>query len=173
MLFVTDNCMDIIIRKEKISDKDEIFKLNKQAFNNGPEAELVDRIRESDAEYFSFVAVVKGKIVGHSMYSTVYIDGSPAGLGLAPVAVLPEYQHKGIGAKLIACTLEKLKKYDLIVVLGDNKYYSRFGFQPASTVGLKSTYDVPDEYFMAISYNNAGWNNKIVRYNKVFDSLNC
>lgn len=164
--------MEITIRKEKLSDKDEIFKLNKLAFNNGLEAELVDKIRESDAEYFSFVAIAEGKLAGHIMYSTVYIDEQPAGLGLAPVAVLPEYQHKGIGSKLINHTLEELKSYDLIVVLGDNKYYSRFGFQPAPARGLKSTYDVPDEYFMAISYNNSTWQNKTVHYHSVFNILN-
>lgn len=163
--------MNIILRAEKEIDKDEIFKVNQLAFNRNAEANLVNLIRDSDAEYYSCVALFNDKIIAHIMYSTVYIDNVPAGLGLAPVAVLPEYQNRGIGTKLIKFTLNELKKCNLIVVLGDDKFYSRFGFKPASNFGLKSTYDVPEQYFMAISSGNSKWQNKIVNYHPVFKTL--
>lgn len=74
--------MNIILRAEKEIDKDEIFKVNQLAFNRNAEANLVNLIRDSDAEYFSCVALFRDKIIAHIMYSTVYIDNVPADWGL-------------------------------------------------------------------------------------------
>ncbi|NIV15430.1 MAG: GNAT family N-acetyltransferase, partial [Aliifodinibius sp.] len=71
-------------------------------------------------------------------------------MGLAPMAVLPQYQKKGIGGKLVKAGLKECKKlgFDVVVVLGHPEYYPRFGFIPASQKGLCCEYDVPDEVFM-------------------------
>lgn len=73
-------------------------------------------------------------------------------LALAPVSVLPDYQSKGIGKKLILEALQKAKElgYQSVVVLGHPEYYPKFGFQKASHWRIKAPFDVPDEVFMAL-----------------------
>ncbi|MFA5471249.1 MAG: N-acetyltransferase [Acholeplasmataceae bacterium] len=71
---------------------------------------------------------------------------------MAPVSVLPEYQNKGIGSKLILQGLKISKEmgFESIIVLGHDKYYPRFGFCPASKWGIKAPFNVPNESFMAL-----------------------
>jgi putative acetyltransferase len=88
------------------------------------------------------------------MFSPVTIAPEQAGfngIGLAPVAVLPEFQKKGIGSHLICEGLERCRDagYQIVVVLGDHTFYERFGFSRAGDYGLGNEYGV-DEDFMAI-----------------------
>jgi putative acetyltransferase len=74
-------------------------------------------------------------------------------LSLAPLAVLPEHQGKGIGGRLIeeGIAIAKTMGYESIIVVGHPEYYPRFGFQPAGKWGIKPPYEgVPDEAFMAL-----------------------
>jgi Predicted acetyltransferase len=74
------------------------------AFGRETEANLVDKLR-GIASTFSFVAVQSDRIVGHLLFSPVAVAGKCSSnlsiLGLAPVAVLPDYQRQGIGSLLI------------------------------------------------------------------------
>jgi putative acetyltransferase len=83
----------------------------------------------------SLVAVEKEKIVGHILFSSAIIEGEHGvvkGMGLAPMAVLPEFQRQGIGSQLVKAGIEKLRKTKcpFIIVLGHPEYYPRFGFEP-------------------------------------------
>ena len=69
------------------------------------------------------------------------------GLGLAPLAVKPAHQKKGIAAALVQEGLERCGGY--VVVLGDPAYYHRFGFRRARDFGLENEYGA-DEEFMAL-----------------------
>ena len=73
-------------------------------------------------------------------------------MGLAPMAVASQYQHKGIGSKLIKAGLEQCQAlgYDAVIVLGHPDYYPKFGFVPSVKYNIKSEYDVPDEVFMVL-----------------------
>ncbi len=80
------------------------------------------------------------------------------GMGLAPMAVLPEFQHQGIGSQLVKVGLDFVNKakYPFVIVLGHPTYYPRFGFVPASRYGIKSEYEnVPDEAFMILVFDQA------------------
>jgi putative acetyltransferase len=108
------------------------------------------------ASTFSFVALPSDRIVGHILFSPVVVEGKCSSnlsiLGLAPVAVLPEYQRQGIGTLLIQQGLEECRRsgFHAVVVLGHPDFYSRFGFIPASRKSLKCEYDVPEEAFMVL-----------------------
>jgi len=74
------------------------------------------------------------------------------GTGLAPLAVLPEYQKKGIGTQLIQTSIARIKKggCPFIIVIGHPEYHVRFGFERAGRFGISSEWKVPDEVFMIL-----------------------
>ncbi|MEG3981392.1 N-acetyltransferase [Microcoleus sp. D3_18a_C4] len=143
------------IRTEKPEDVEAVRNINIAAFGRENEANLVDRLR-GIASTFSFVAVQSDRIVGHIFFSPVVVAGKCSStlsiLGLAPVAVLPNYQRQGIGTLLIREGLKECGRsgFQAVVVLGHPDFYPRFGFIPASRKTLKCEYDVPDEAFMVL-----------------------
>ena len=147
----------LVIRTETAGDIHAVRKLNKKAFKGNSESKLVDAIREAD--YFipglSIVAEKGGIIVGHILFSPIKIkeEGvtTPA-LALAPMAVLPEYQNQGVGSALIKYGLKECGKlgHKIIVVVGHDEYYPRFGFVRAMSKGLKLPFEAPDEVFMVL-----------------------
>jgi putative acetyltransferase len=144
----------ITIREENKNDLIAIKNVNDKAFGQLEEGNIIDKIRASEAQVHSFVAEKDNTIVGHIYYSEAKIDFNNEaiiGMGLAPMSVLPEYQKKGIGKKLINESLEILKKRPIsfIIVLGHEEYYPKFGFEIASKYDIKCQWDgVPDEAFM-------------------------
>jgi putative acetyltransferase len=148
----------MLIWQEKKDDIPSIRRLNEIAFGQKAEADLVDALRLRGAITLSLVALEGERIVGHILFSPVTIEQESSAIkavGLGPMAVLPEYQNKGIGSQLVRHGIEELKNQGiaLIVVLGHPAFYPRFGFVPASTYSLRSEYDVPDEVFMALVIN--------------------
>ncbi|MGL6173676.1 MAG: GNAT family N-acetyltransferase, partial [Cellulosilyticaceae bacterium] len=103
----------------------------------------------------SLVAKVEDRVVGHVLLTKMWVqEGEKCSevLALAPVAVLPEYQSKGVGSKLIQAGLTKAKEFEYrgVIVLGHAQYYPRFGFKVASGYGINAPFEVPDEVFMAL-----------------------
>ena len=143
------------IRTEKPEDLEAVRNVNIAAFGRENEANLVARLRGIEST-FSFVAVQFDRIVGHIFFSLVTVEGKCSKnlsiLGLAPVAVLPNYQRQGIGTLLIREGLKECGRSGVqaVVVLGHPDFYSRFGFIPASRKSLGCEYDVPDEAFMVL-----------------------
>jgi putative acetyltransferase len=170
------------IREERQSDIGDVRKLNEKAFSqaygSAPEADLVDRLRLNVPGILSLVAVKGDQIVGHIMFSTVRIEGRTIieGMGLAPMAVLPELQHQGIGSRLVRAGIEILKSRGspFIIVLGHPEYYPRFGFEPASQRGILSQWEgVPDEAFMILILNEKVMSGVqgVARYRGEFDEV--
>lgn len=125
------------------------------AFDTETEAKLVDALRDAGAHRVSLVATFNDEIAGHILFTPVtFENGADEGdlIGLAPMAVLPEQQRRGIGSQLVRAGIETCREagYKAVVVLGHAGYYPRFGFQPASAFGIQCAYDVPDEAFMAL-----------------------
>src|SRR5205807_8756724 len=142
-------------RAETADDIPAIRRVNQLAFGQPLEANLVDALRTAAHPHISLVAATRGQVVGHIFFSPVTLDTADPDstiLGLAPMAVLPEYQKQGIGSQLVQEGLKECRRIgcDVVVVLGHPEYYPRFGFAPASQKGLRCEYPVPDEVFMAI-----------------------
>lgn len=119
--------------------------------------------------------ITGGEVIGHALVSpvTVVTNGPDLPLlGLAPVAVLPEYQGQGMGTLLIEACLEQLRQSGAVgvVVVGDPAYYSRFGFIPAARWGLRCEMEVPEGAFMALelSPGRLAGISGIVRYRREF-----
>jgi len=125
------------IRREQDGDEAAIAQVITTAFageewSDGNEAAIVARLRDDLDLESSYVAVTPaGSLVGQIAFSRVRIDGRDCGwFGLGPLAVLPDWQRRGIGAALVEAGLEDLRRIDAAgcVVLGEPGYYGRFGF---------------------------------------------
>ncbi|HEY3374046.1 MAG TPA: N-acetyltransferase [Candidatus Aquicultor sp.] len=145
------------VRPESENDYPAVYEVNKLAFGQEAEAQLVEKLRVSSAYIpdLSLVALEDDTIVGHILFSKIEIEtqkGPVESLALAPVAVIPERQNHGIGSELIVHGLRRCQElnYNAVIVLGHAEYYPRFGFVPATTLSIKAPFDVPDEVFMAL-----------------------
>lgn len=146
----------MIVRHENPKDFPQVHSLNELAFGQPVEANLVDKLREACPDALSLVAEDKGHVVGHILFTPTVIDNNRQpirGMGLAPMAVLPESQKQGIGSQMVRKGLEILRERvcPFVIVLGHPEYYPRFGFDVASKHNIRSQWDgIPDEAFMII-----------------------
>jgi len=143
------------IRNELPADIPQVRRVNELAFGQPAEADIVDRLRQTCPDALSLVAEEDGAVVGHILFTPAIIEGSGrqvAGMGLAPLAVLPAHQGQGVGSALVRRGLAILREQDcpFIIVLGHAAYYPRFGFERASLNGLACQWQVPDEAFMIL-----------------------
>jgi len=168
----------MIIREESADDAGGIRLVNKAAFETDGEADIVDLLREKDKFILSLVAEIEGQIVGHILFTPAsinYKDKSYDVAGLAPMAVLPEFQKTGIGKALVNKGLELLHdtNYDTVIVLGHPEYYPKFGFEPASKYSIIFELEVPDEVFMVLELKEGALNNinGIAKYQPEFNEL--
>ena len=138
--------MEVFIRLENQDDYYIVENLTREAFWEMPgrpsgcnEHYLVNILRQSSdfIKELDYVALVDNKIVGHIIYTKSKIIDSDKNehgiISFGPVSVLPDYQKKGIGTKLINFTLAKAKElgYRAVMIYGHPEYYPRFGFKNA------------------------------------------
>lgn len=146
---------DLTLRVETPLHMEAVREVNRRAFGHDNEADLVDRLRENAKFRLSLVALVDDQVVGHILFTDMTgVTQRLAGLG--PLAVLPEYQRRGIGSALVRAGLEYLREQscDAVVVLGHRDYYARFGFRPAADVGITTQFDVPPEYLFVVALSD-------------------
>ena len=143
--------MLIEIRGEHLGDAKAVRDVNRLAFGQDEEGNIVDALRSHGAALLSLVAIVDGQVVGHIMYSPLSVAESQ-GAALAPIAVMPEHQRQGIGGQLIEAGNRKLREAGcpFVVVGGHAEYYPRFGFRPARTYGISCEWELPDNVFMVL-----------------------
>ena len=155
--------MNITIRQEQENDRTSVLHLVEKAFANVQESDhreqfLVERLHLSETYVppLSLVAETAEKqIVGYILLTEVKIHNgiqSATSLSVAPLAVLPEFQHKGIGGMLIqeAHHRAALLGYGTAVILGHKEYYPRFGYRKAIDLGIEFPFEVPHEYCMVV-----------------------
>ena len=176
--------MEIKIRKEEKEDFKKVFELIRLAFENEElsdhkEQFLVERLRNSDAfvPELSLIAEVDNQIAGYILLTKINIEDKDkntyTSLALAPVAVLPNYQGKGIGGKLIQAAHDIAKKmgFGSVMLLGHENYYPKFGYKLTKEFGIKLPFEVPEENCMAIELSQNALQNVsgVVRYPKEFE----
>jgi putative acetyltransferase len=168
----------ITIRPESHEDESAVRRLNELAFGQPAEADLVDKLRAACSDALSLVAVADD-VVGHILFTPVAVESATrrvAGMGLAPMAVLPDRQRQGIGSQLVQRGLDILRARGcpFVVVVGHPEYYPRFGFERASAHALVSQWDgMPDAAFMVLILDDhamAGVSG-VARYRDEFDQV--
>jgi len=166
----------VIVRPEGPGDVDAVHQLNLVAFGSEDEAALVDALRAHGRVTVALIAEHQNRTVGHILFSPMTFEPANnrvSAVGLAPMAVLPGLQRQGIGSLLVENGLEACRGlgHDCVFVLGHPEYYPRFGFLRASGFGVSSSYDVPDEAFMALELRPGALSDVsgVVRYQPEFD----
>jgi putative acetyltransferase len=126
-----------LVRPEGARDIAAIRAVHVASFPSDAEARLVELLRDARHLMVSLVAESGGEVVGHVAFSPVCASGA-TGVGLAPIAVLPEWQGQRIASELVVAGLQACASLGSgwAVVLGNPGYYSRFGFRPAREFGL-------------------------------------
>ena len=166
------------IRPETPSDAAAIRRVHVEAFGQPDEADLVDALRAAGALRISLVAAEGATVIGHIAFSAVVVRAGASTintLGLAPMAVLPEYQHRGIGSRLVRAGLAACgdTPHGLVFVLGAPPFYGRFGFTPAKPLGLTWEHGGPPDAFMvqALQRGMLPGVRGVVAYRPEFDGL--
>lgn len=141
------------IRKASHLDLDEVLYVERLAFSNDKEAELVRGLLNdpSAQPVLSLLAFKGNRAVGHILFTAASLTETqrPVSIAiLAPLAVVPDSQKQGIGGKLIKKGLGLLSEacIDLVFVLGHPEYYPRYGFEPAGQLGFEAPYPIADQH---------------------------
>ncbi len=125
--------LSLLLEPETPDDADDIQRLNERVFGPGRYARTAYRIREqADPDpSLSFVARVGTLLVGAVAMTPIAIGGAKA-LLLGPLIVEPVFRSQGIGEALVTRSLEAAKAagWKLVILVGDEPYYSRMGFRP-------------------------------------------
>jgi len=157
------------IRHERAEDFGAIRRLLIVAFGGPAEATLVEGLREDGDLALALVAKDANEVVGYVAFSP--LESPERALALAPLAVAPKRQRRGIGAALIAEALRQTRAggWGAMFVLGDPEYYGRFGFTPEVAAGFDSPYAGP--HFMALQLSDVSVRAAPVVYSKRFSAL--
>jgi putative acetyltransferase len=148
---------EVVIRHEALADAREIRQVNEAAFGGAEEADLIESLRSEGLVLSSIVAESDGQVVGHILFSRMWID-APTGpvsvVALAPMAVVPRYQRLGIGGNLIRFGLDTLRGLGerIVIVVGHAEYYPRFGFSSGLAASLESPFS--RDVFMALELSS-------------------
>jgi putative acetyltransferase len=141
----TSEFLSLEVRAEQPEDFPVITELIRRAFDktDGREVGMIENIRTSDdyVPELALVAVLKNRVVGHALFSYITLEGErPAKvMNLGPIGVHPEFQRRGVGGALIQHGLEicRARGESLVMCLGHDAYYPRFGWRPARDFGIQ------------------------------------
>lgn len=141
------------IRPQTDVDSNAAWQVYEKAFDRCDEADLVDALIAGGYSRIALVAQQGDDVVGAILFSDLPIEtpeGMVDALALAPLAVLPSEQGKGIGSELAKAGLAACREagHKVVIVLGDPAYYGRFGFSAELARPLESPF--PSDAFQAL-----------------------
>jgi putative acetyltransferase len=166
------------VREETDADVAAVRTVHDCAFGRDNEGRLVDRLRSDGLIVASVVGVRMGSIVANAVFSEVLVAGASEpirAVALAPVGVTPAYQGSGFGSSVIRFGLQLCleRGYDVVFVLGDPAYYTRFGFSSEIATKVRSPYSSAGPAWMALQLRGSSIrrNEVLVRYPDAFSTV--
>jgi putative acetyltransferase len=132
----------VSVRAATPADVAEIRAVEAAAFGRYDEADLVEALRADDAVLAELVFENSSGVVGHILFSALRTDPPKAVAALAPVAVAPDAQGRGVGSTLCRAGIEACRALgqDAVLVLGEPAYYTRFGFSAEAARSVQTVY---------------------------------
>ena len=128
---------NIVHRPVTPEDVPVISELHSRVFGPGRFARTAYRVREqigngAEISRFCLIAESDGRMIAALRMSDVAIGGVKGPLLLGPIVVDPEFTNQGYGRALIGnvMALARDAGIRLVVLVGDESYYARFGFKP-------------------------------------------
>ncbi len=124
--------LPITVTTESPESNTAIERLHQRTFGPGRFARTAFRLRENVAHdlTLSFTAYVGTMMVGSVRQTPILIGSQPA-LLLGPLTVEPPFRAVGIGGRLMRVCMDAARDqgHGLILLVGDEPYYRRFGFK--------------------------------------------
>lgn len=172
-----------MIRQERAEDHDAVREVHARAFGDGDRVPtLVDALRAAQASLvpLSLVATIDEQVVGHVMLSACRLDALPRlvdVLSLSPLGVLPQFQRKGIGTRLVARALGDADRQGIPLVFleGSPHYYGKRGFVDATTAGFRppTLRYPPGTFQVATLSSHEEWMTGTFVYSDTFWAQDC
>jgi len=160
--------MNIIIRNTNEKDYKITVNLTREAFwdvyKPGCDEHLVlHKMRKVPAfvNELDFIALTDEKVIGNIVYTIAKVVNDKEEftvLCMGPLAVLPEYQNKGVGGMLLKHSIEKAKEmgFKAVIIYGNPDYYHRFGFVDSKNYNIQTSTGENFDAFMTLElYNDA------------------
>jgi putative acetyltransferase len=145
--------LHVHIRETNDADLNDILRVEREAFSSSKEAELTRALLADPTAkpLLSLMAFVEGQPAGHILFTKARLLGGSREVAvsfLAPLAVVPKFQRRGIGGALVKKGLELLARsgVELVFVVGHPGYYPRHGFTQAGKLGFDTPYPFPEEH---------------------------
>ncbi|WP_319549853.1 N-acetyltransferase [Desulfogranum marinum] len=138
------------IRPVTTEDRPKVSALLQQAFPGSRyEKQLVENLHKKERTLHEWMCIIRNKVVAYIAYSNAYTEHRVCGLHLAPLAVNPEFQNRGIGSELLRFSLRRKEiKENTVFVVGAPHFYEKFGFTPCTNPRYPFT--AGNEHFLSI-----------------------
>lgn len=152
-----------MIRHARASDHAAIAAINTLAFGKPDEAAMIERLRDDGDVMFELVVDHAGTLDGHILYSRLWADNAQLYAALAPMAVRPERQIKGLGSDLVRASLTTAREFGThgVLVLGHPLYYPKFGFAAETAANVRAPYS-GSPAFMALEIERGAFEHPVM-----------
>jgi putative acetyltransferase len=175
--------VELVVRQERAEDHQAVREVHTQAFGDSERVPaLVDALRAAATPLVpvSLVATIDDRVVGHVMLSACRLDALPRlvdVVSLSPLGVLPEFQRRGIGTRLVAHALAAAdsRRIPLVFLEGSPHYYGKRGFSDATALGFRPpTLRYPPGAFQVAKLSSyEEWMTGTFVYSDTFWALDC